>query len=73
MVDEIDDLAEPPAPKAEVEPESQPETIKPESTVNDLTEEIVKRFGKDADLSSVSVQEFMQVVMKHNLKEKNDK
>lgn len=69
MVSEIDDLAKP------SEPEPVKETIIPksDSTVNDLAEEIVKKFGKDADLSSVSVQEFMQVVMKHNLREKKNK
>jgi hypothetical protein len=69
MVNEIDDLAQPPEP----EPEKQTEPAKSESTINDLADEIVKRFGKNSDLSSISVQEFMQVVMKHNLREKNKK
>jgi hypothetical protein len=69
MVTEIDDLAKPPSS----EPEKQTESEKSDSTINDLAEEIVNRFGKDSDLSSISVQEFMQVVMKHNLREKNKK
>jgi hypothetical protein len=75
MVDEIDTLAEHKDPEPLSEPETTPsaETEKTSSKVSDLAEEIVKRFGKDADLNSVSVQEFMQVVMKHNLKEKNNK
>lgn len=69
MVNEIDDLAKP----SEPEPVKETTIPKSDSTVNDLAEEIVKKFGKDADLSSVSVQEFMQVVMKHNLREKKNK
>jgi hypothetical protein len=69
MVNEIDDLAQPPEPESE----KKPDIPKSESTVKDLAEAIVRKFGKDADLSSVSVQEFMQVVMKHNLREKKNK
>jgi len=65
MVEEINTLAEPPADKTETEEK--------EPTISDLTDELIERFGKDCKLSTISVQEFMHVVMTHNLMGKPDK
>ena len=59
------------APVEQPEPVSEPE--EEESTITDLAEELVKHFGKQSKLDAISVQEFMQVVMKHKLQEKTDK
>jgi len=55
------------------QPEVIPEPEIEEPTINDLAEELVNFFGKDSQLSSISVQEFMQVVLRHNLQNKTDK
>lgn len=65
MVEEIDTLAE--SKEIKAEPETQ------EQTISDLADELVSHFGKNCKLSSVSVQEFMQVVTMHKFKDKNDK
>lgn len=53
--------------------EPMPEPEQEDSTITDLAAELVKHFGKESKLDSISVQEFMQVVMKHKLQEKTDK
>lgn len=59
------------APVEQAEPVS--ETEEEESTITDLAEELVRHFGRESKLDAISVQEFMQVVMKHKLQEKTEK
>lgn len=75
LPDEVESITseiEKPSYETEV-PQEQSEPEQEESTITDLAEELVKHFGKESKLDAISVQEFMQVVMKHKLQEKTDK
>lgn len=65
MLEEIDTQAQ----KASADPK--PELVEP--TVGELAVELIRRYGKDSKISSLSIKEFLQLILDYNLPGKIDK
>jgi len=64
ILDEIDREVVQPQPSADIKQE--------DKTIGDMAVELIRRFGKDSKLSSLSIKDFLQLILEHNLQDKSD-
>lgn len=64
ILDEIDREVVQPQPSADFKQE--------DKTIGDMAVELIRRFGKDSKLSSLSIKDFLQLILEHNLQDKSD-